>query len=211
MSKTSKKPDLKAINALKKKLNWGEVPAIYHMVATSAGDLDSILTHGFESGFTNLLNKNNWNLAKLGGTKDERGNITVQYKPKISLRHVYNEMGYELHCYPFVGGERVNRNLVDYPHCPFKTWIPEAMRRLFRVNSLVSFIVFIVQNGDDADYQLIKHIYHRVEELIDHLRESFEVVEVRGYTIAEFYNEVDKRKEDTLAIGLVEPMNGEMD
>ncbi|NMP32480.1 hypothetical protein HII17_12990 [Thalassotalea sp. M1531] len=196
MSEPSQMPGLKEINSHKKKLNWGEVPAIYHMVATSAGDLDGILTHGFESGYKNLLNKENWNLPKLGGHKDENGVITVQYKPKISLRHVHSEMGYELHCYPNVNGERVNRNMIDYAHCPFKQWIPETMRRLFRVNTLSNFIMYIVQNGDEADLALIKHIYFRVEELIKLLAESFDVIDVRGYTIAEFYQEAYKRKDE---------------
>ncbi|MFD2166914.1 hypothetical protein ACFSJY_11665 [Thalassotalea euphylliae] len=210
MSLNSPTPGLKEINALKKKLNWGEVPAIYHMVATSAGDLDGILTHGFESGYKSLLNKNKWNLPKLGGEIDENGRIHVKYKPKISLRHVYNEMGYELHCYPMVNGERLNRSLENSPHCPFKIWIPETMRRLFRVNSFVSFVFFIVQNGDEADMHLIKHLYRRVEELIDILRESFDVIDVRGYNIAEFYQEIDKRGGDILTTNhLVDQVNDE--
>ena len=211
MTELSQTPDLKAINALKKKLNWGEVPAIYHMVATSVGDLDGILTHGFDSGFKNILNKSTWNLSKLGGTVDEVGNITVMYKPKIALRHVFNEMGYELHCYPMVNGEKVNRNLLDYPHCPFKNWVPETMRRLFRVNSLANYIIFIVQNGDEADFELIKHLYRRVEELINILRESFDVQEIRGYNIAEFYQEVDRRNDSNQSDNFADMINDSTD
>lgn len=211
MSANAQVIPLKEINALKKKLNWGDIPAIYHMVSTSVGDLDAILTHGFESGYKSILNKETWNLPKLGGTRGENGVITVQYKPKISLRHVYNEMGYELHCYPMVNGERLNKNLIDSPHCPFKRWIPETMRRLFRVNALTNYMMYMTENGDDADKHLIRHIYFRVEELIDILRESFDVIDVRGYTIAEFYTEVKQRKDSNPAVFLAQQMNNELD
>jgi hypothetical protein len=204
MSQNVQKLNLKEINALKKKLNWGEMPAIYHMVSTSAGDLDAILTHGFESGYKNILNKESWNLAKLGGSKGPNGEINVQYKPKITLRHIYNEMGYELLCYPMVNGQRLNENAIDNPYCPFKKWIPETMRRLFRVNSLATYVIFIAKNGDEADMKLVKHIYNRVEELIKILSESFDIQDIKGYNIAEFYQEVQKRSEGALASVLLE-------
>lgn len=184
---------LKEINAYKKKLNWGEVPAIYHMVSTSIGDLDGILTHGFDSAYKQILNKDTWNLNLLGGEKDELGKITVRYKPQISLRHAFTEMGYELHCYPVVLGEKVNRTLVNNSNCPFKVWYPETTRMLFRINSLVSFIIFAHQSGDEADLALLKYAFYRVEKLISILRESFEVVDVKGYTIAEFFKQVSKQ------------------
>lgn len=204
MNNSSNHSRLKEINALKKKLNWGDVPAIYHMVATSIGDLDGILTHGFESGYKNLLKKNTWNMEKLGGYKDDNDNWQVHVKPKISLRHVYNEMGFELHCYPVVGGDRINRNMINDPRCPFKTWIPETMRRLFRVNSFVPFAIFSVQNGDEADIELIKYLYVRVKELINLLEEQFNVIDVRGYNIAEFYQEINRRNGDILSTDIVE-------
>ena len=62
MSELSDNPNLKEINAYKKKLNWGDVPAIYHLAATSISDVDGILTHGFDSAFKQLLDRsNNWN------------------------------------------------------------------------------------------------------------------------------------------------------
>lgn len=204
MTESPQTPNLKEINALKKKLNWGDMPAIYHMVATSAGDLDAILTHGFDSGYKDILNKESWNLAKLGGLKDAQGNITVKYKPKIALRHIYNEMGYELLCYPMVNGEKLNENLIDSPYCPFKKWTPETMRRMFRVNALPNYVMFITSSGDEADMMLIKHIFNRVEELIDILRESFDVQEVRGYNIAEFFREVKKHNGGDLSSVLID-------
>ena len=178
--------DLKEINALKKQLTWGDVSALYHMVSSSAGELDGLLSHGFESGFTNILDKKHWNLRLLRGNTDKKGNISVEVKPKVSLRHAYNEMGYELHCYPVIRGERINHNLIDHPMCPFQRWIPEVMRRLFRVNGLMTFIVLTAENGDLADVALIRHIFRRVEALMIFLDESFEIVEVKGPDIAKF-------------------------
>ncbi|WP_181901730.1 hypothetical protein [Thalassotalea euphylliae] len=202
--------DLKEINALKKQLTWGDVSALYHMVASSAGELDGILSHGFESGYTNILDKKYWNLNLLKGNVDNSGEITVAIKPQVSLRHVYNDMGYELHCYPVIRGQRMNHNMIDHPMCPFQRWIPEAMRRLFRVNSLMSFIMITAENGDQADVALIRHIYRRVERLIGYLDESFEIVEVKGPNIARFFQEAIKHHKDALIAGLANSNNNEV-
>ncbi|QOL25182.1 hypothetical protein LP316_12865 [Thalassotalea sp. LPB0316] len=186
-------PNLKEINAYKRKLNWGEVPAIYHMVASSIGEVDGILTHGFDSAYKQILNKNTWNLKLLGGERLPTGEIVVQNKPQIALRHTYNKMGYELHCFPIALNEKVNRTLVKSPHCPFKEWHPETMRMLFRVNSLPSYLFFTHENGDEADVELVKYAFRTVSRLIKILEEDFEIVEIRGYSIAEFYKEVDHR------------------
>ncbi|REL26733.1 hypothetical protein DXX93_09210 [Thalassotalea euphylliae] len=203
--------ELKEINALKKQLTWGDVSAIYHMVASSAGELDGILTHGFESGFTNILDKEQWNLALLKGSKDANGKIVVATRPKISLRHVYNDMGYELHCYPIINGERINQNLINHPLCPFQRWIPEAMRRLFRVNSLKSFVILTAEMGDQADVLLVRHIYRRVERLIRYLDESFDIVEVKGPTIARFFQEAVKHNNDLLSADLANSNNNQVE
>lgn len=186
--------NLKEITAYKKKLNWGDVPAIYHMAASSIGDMDGILTHGFDSAYKQLFNKKNWNLDLLDGNSDENGNIYTNQKPKITLRHCYDEQNYELHCYPMVKGERINHSLSQHPLCPFEQWAPENMRMLFRLSSLISFIVFTFKSGDKADLALIKYSHRRVQELIEELSESFEIVDVMGYSIAEFCKELYRRR-----------------
>jgi len=186
-------PNLKEINAYKRKLNWGEVPAIYHMVASSVGEVDGILSHGFDSAYKHILNKTTWNLNLLGGERLPTGEIVVKHKPQIALRHTYNQMGYELHCYPIALNEKVNRTLIKSPHCPFKEWHPETMRMLFRINSLPSFLFFAHENGDEADVALIKYSYLTVARLIKILEEQFDIIEIRGYSIAEFYKEVEYR------------------
>ena len=198
MSSLAKNPNLKEINALKKKLNWGDVPAIYHLVTSSLSELDGILSHGFDSSFKTILDRNTWNLPALNGHKDNDGNIHVKIKPQLILRHEFNDMGYELHCFPVIDGERINHPLVRDHTSPFQVWLPESMRMLFRINSLVAFSIFTYQNGDKADLALIKYAYFRVEKLIKILSESFDLIDVEGYSIAQFYQEIDKRNGNIL-------------
>jgi hypothetical protein len=194
MNELPNDPTLKDINAYKKKLNWGEVPAIYHMATSTIGELDGILTHGFDSAYKRMFNKNQWNLSFLQAYKDKDGNTQVTHKPKIALRHIFNEQNYELHCYPIVQGERINRGLLKHPMCPFENWQPESMRMLFRVSSFIPFIIYSFQGGDEADMALIKYAHLRIEELIDILRESFDVIDIIGYSVADFCLEISRRK-----------------
>jgi len=216
MQTLPKTPSLKEINAYKRKLNWGEVPAIYHMVASSIGEVDGILSHGFDSAYKQILNANNWNLNLLDGERLPSGEVAVKRKPQIALRHTYNNMGYELHCFPIALNEKVNRTLIKSPHCPFKEWHPETMRMLFRINSLPSYLFFTYENGDEADIALIKYGFLTVRRLINILEEKFDIVEVRGYSIAEFYQEVDFRAKNQHGIneftsGLIEQSDDPMD
>jgi len=185
---------LKEITAFKKKLNWGDVPSIYHMASSSVGELDGILTHGFDSAYKRILNKDNLNLDLLDGHIDNSGNIVTNIKPKITLRHCYDEQNYELHCYPMVQGERLNVSLSQHPLCPFNRWAPETMRMLFRISSLVSFIVFTFKTGDQADLALIKYSHKRVQELINELSKSFDIVDIIGYSIADFCKELYRKR-----------------
>jgi hypothetical protein len=198
MSSLAKNPNLKEINALKKKLNWGDVPAIYHLVASSLSELDGILSHGFDSSYKTILNRNTWNLPALNGYRDSDGNVHVKIKPKLILRHTYNDMGYELQCFLVVDGERINHPLVREHTSPFQIWLPDSMRMLFRINSFVAFSIFTYQNGDKADLALVKYAYNLVEKLINILSESFELVEVEGYSIAKFYQEIAQRNGNIL-------------
>ncbi|WP_019027685.1 hypothetical protein [Colwellia piezophila] len=198
MHSLSPKANLKEINAYKKHINWGEVPALYRMLSSSIGDLDGILTHGFDSAYKQILNPKVWNLAFLGATKAIDGSVQVERKPQISLRHEFNDMGYELHCYPVVDGESITQSMIKKPNCPFDVWYPERMQMLFRVNSLVAFGVYCFQNGDEADIALLKYAHYKVEALISTLGESFQIVMVKGYSIAEFYQEIAKKNGNIL-------------
>ncbi|PKI18034.1 hypothetical protein [Colwellia sp. 12G3] len=198
MSSLSPKANLKEINAYKKKINWGDVSALYHLFSSSLGDLDGILTHGFDSPYKQILNPNAWNLDLLGASKSADGSIQVKNKPQISLRHEFNDMGYELHCYPVIDGEIVSQNMINKGNCPFNQWLPEKMQMLFRINSLVAFSIHCFQQGDEADIALLKFAHYKVEQLITLLSESFQIITVKSYSIAEFYQEIAKRNGNIL-------------
>lgn len=199
MSSLSANASLKEINALKKSINWGDVEALYHLFSSSLGDLDGILTHGFDSPYRHLLNPNTWNKELLGVTKGADGDLVARDKPKILLRHEFNDMGYELHCYPIVDGEPVLQMMVNNPKCPFESWVPERMQMLFRINSLVAFSINCFQRGDEADIALLRFSHNRVVQLIRHLGESFHIEKVKGYSIVEFYQEINKKNGDILS------------
>lgn len=198
MSLLSPKANLKEINAYKKKICWGEVSSIYQLFSSSLGDLDGILTHGFDSAYKQILNPNSWNISLLESSKELDGSLKVKHKPQIALRHEFNDMGYELHCYPAVDGEVVTQSMIDKGNCPFNVWHPEKMQMLFRINSLIAFSIFCFQSGDEADIALLKYAHYKVEELITILSESFQIVVVKGYSIAEFYQEIAKRNGNIL-------------
>jgi hypothetical protein len=198
MNPLAKNLSLKEINAFKKKLNWGDVPTIYHLTSSSLAELDGILSHGFDNAFKNILDRSKWNLPILNGYRDPQGNIQVKIKPQLVLQHVYNDMGYELHCYPLVNGERISYSLMNESTCPFEIWLPDSMQMLFRINSFVAFSIFTYQNGDEADLALIKYTFCLVEKLINILSESFELTEVEGYNITEFYQEIIRRNGNIL-------------
>ena len=54
MSSVAKNSNLKEINFLKKKLNWGNVSVIYHLVTSSLSELDRILPHGFDRSYRTI-------------------------------------------------------------------------------------------------------------------------------------------------------------
>lgn len=192
MSELANMPNLKEINAYKKKLNWGDIPAIYQLAANSISDLDGILSLGFDNPFKQLLNQSNWNqhIAVKGNTK-KSGNASI--KPSISLYHHMTEQHYELHCYPMINNERVLQAQLNNPLCPFINWSPETMQVLFRLNSLIPFIVYTFQKGDKADYALIRYANQRVDELISLLEQSFDITRVNGYSILEFCREIYRK------------------
>ncbi len=199
MSSLSEKASLTEINAYKKKINWGEISTLYQLFSSSVGDLDGILTHGFDSAYKEVLKTSNWNLGFLGAKQSLDGNIEVNNKPEVCLRHEYNELGYELHCYPIVDGNIVFQSMVNQDNCPFNTWYPERMQMLFRVNNLVAFAIYCYQSGDDADVALLKFSHYKVAQLITTLSESFQITEVKGYSIAEFYREIAKKNGNILS------------
>ncbi len=200
MSELSDNPNLKEINAYKKKINWGDIPTIYQLATSSISDIDGILTHGFDSAFKQLLDHSNWNFSLLGEKKSPSGKREPINKPKIKLFHSMTEQHYELHCYPIVNNERILQAQLNNPDCPFIKWTPETMQMLFRLNSLIPFIVYTFQKGDKADYALIRYANQRVDELIQLLGRSFDIIGIKGFSIAEFCQEIHRKHLQSQAI-----------
>ena len=203
--------NLKDINAYKKKVTWGDVPTIFHMTYGAVSELEGILTHGFDNAYKRLFNINHWNLEFLEKFSDAQGNIQVKQKPKITLKHSYNEHNYELHCFPIVKGERLTKSASKHPQCPFDNWIPESMQMLFRINHLVSFILYTFQTGDNADIALIRYTHFRVNKLIEKLNESFEIVDILGDSILEFCQQLEKRKQVNAQPDITNNVNDSLD
>ena len=193
MDKLPNDPTLKNINAFKSKLTWGDIPTLYRMVSNSIAEVDDILIHGFQSAFKDIIDPKHWNLSVVDGHVDKAGKIQVNKKPQIILHHKYTDMGYELHCYPVIDGEPIMTALINNPYSPFKSWYPEFMQRLFRIRSFVNFCVQAYQNGDEADLALIKFAFISVKKQIETLSESFDVIDVKGYNIAQFYHQITLR------------------
>ncbi|ASP49728.1 hypothetical protein [Cognaticolwellia beringensis] len=192
MSELSDNPSLKEIYAYKKKINWGDIPSIYQLASNSISEIDGILSHGFNNAFTQLLDQSNWNVNFKTSESDIVGKVTTP-KPKISLYHNINEQHYELHCYPVINNESVLEAQYNNPRCSFIEWTPQTMQILFRLNSLIPFIVYTLQKGDIADYALIRYANQRVDELITLLSQSFDITDIKGFSIADFCKEVYRK------------------
>jgi len=202
MNDLTEKLSLKEINILKKKISWGDFSAIYYLFSSSLSELDGILSDGFDSPYKTILDRNTWNLQALKGHRDSDGKIHVGIKPQIVLTHHYNELGYELLCTLIIDGERITHPLIREYSCPFQTWLPDSMSRLFRISNLVAFSIYTYQGGDDADLALVEYAYLLVEKLITILSESFDIVEVEGCNIAEFYQEIERRNGNILSFDI---------
>ncbi len=180
-------PTLKEINWYKKQVNWGELPPFYHLVASSVGEAEGVLKHGFDNAIKRLIDKRNWNLKLLDGTVTETGIVDVQKKPRISLYSAFNDRGFEIQAYPFAKDREVDQYIKEHPHMEFLLWDPASMKQVLRINQLHKFIHFYFQRGDEADKALIIHAHKVVHNIIEFLKAELNVVKVDGVTIKQFY------------------------
>ena len=194
MDELSANPSLKEINGLKKRLTWGDIPNIYNLLATSVSEMDGLLSYGFDNPYKQLLDKSNLNTEFLGEYRDDNGALQLKTKPQLILHHIYEHDNYELHCHLVMGGERVFESIINNPKCPFKQWRPESMKVLMRLKALIPFISFALQKGDEADLALLKFSHFRIKQLVENLRDSFDIIEVQGYNIAQFCQEISSRR-----------------
>ena len=178
-------PVLKDINWYKKQINWGELPAFYHMVASSVGELEGIHTHGFDNALKRIINPNNWNLELLGAEQLPNGKFRVPNRPRLVLYQIFTDRGFELHAYPLAKDKEIDQYVRDHPLMEFHTWDPGTMKLILRINQLHKFIDFAAQRGDQADFALISYASELVDKTIDFLSSKVNVTKVDGVKIQE--------------------------
>lgn len=185
---------IKDINTYKKKLNWGETPAFYHMIANSVAEAEGFIDHGFDNAYKRIINRKNWNYDNLGidpsidiTNVDHIELLKPLKKPRISLYHVFNYQGYELIALPYIKDISIDDYRSGDPNMEFKVWDPSHMKILVRIPQLHKFMVFNHNNGDDADMALIIHSYNVVNKIISRLEQELNVCTIEGMSIKDAY------------------------
>ena len=187
-------PTVKDINQFKKKINWGEIPSFFHLIATAVGEAEGFVSYGFNNAYSKIINRRNWNYEILGipedidlDTIDHIEHIEPINKPRICLFHIFNVHGYELIALPYVKHITIDEYRKDDPEMEFSIWDPSEMKSLVRIAQLHKFIAMIMRSGDDADMALIRHADYVVNKIIEHLKQNVDVVEIKGMTIKDAF------------------------
>lgn len=188
-------PTIKDINAFKKKINWGEIPSFFHLIANSVAETEGFITYGFDNAYKRIVNRKNWNFENLGiddtiklESIDHIEHVEPNRKPKICLYHVFNTNGYELLAFPYVKDTVIDEYRKDDPNMDFYTWDPSTMKTLVRISQLHKFIAFNIKSGDEADMALIVHAHNVVNKVIEMLKENVNVFKIKGVTIQEAFS-----------------------
>ncbi|AWB65191.1 hypothetical protein C2869_01450 [Saccharobesus litoralis] len=189
-------PKVKDINKYKKQLNWGDMPAFYHLVSSSVSELESLGAMGFDNALKRILNKHNWNLEALGGYIDDNNEVHADKKPRLALYQVFTERGFEIHCFPLAKNKEIDQYVRGHRLMEFNTWDPGTMRLLCRINQLHQFIAFYFQSGDKADRALIDYAGKLVHKVISYMQKHIDVVKVDGVTIEDFMKQQEKLLDD---------------
>ena len=182
-------PTLKEINWYKKQINWGELPPFYHLVASSIGESEGLLSHGFDTALKRLIDERNWNQELLNIPRPE--NDTG--KPRIALYQVITDRGFELQAFPFAKKKEVDQYIKDCAYMEFLVWDPHYMRNIIRINQLDKFMMFYFQRGDEADRALIIFAHKLVNSIIALLQKKVNVVKVSGVSVKDLYDDYKKR------------------
>lgn len=188
-------PTIKDINAFKKKINWGEVPSFFHIIANSVAEVEGFITYGFDNAYKRITNRKFWNYKLLGIdpnidiTKVDHIELLAPLrKPRICLYHVFNSNGYELLALPYVKDTVIDEYRKDDPNMEFNYWDPTEMKTLVRIAQLHKFIAFNIKSGDEADMALIIHAHHVVNKVITMLEQEVDVCKIKGMTIKDAYS-----------------------
>ncbi|MBL4631335.1 MAG: hypothetical protein JKY14_09325 [Paraglaciecola sp.] len=174
--------NVKAILQLKKSLNLGEVPEHFQIVANKLLELEGTFTDGFDNNIQYLLNKNNWNLANC-----KKG------KPPIALKKHCNQYAFDVHCFPIINHKPQALIKPFDARSPFKEYNPSSLGPILSIPKLSDFFSVIILCGDEADMELLKYAHLLVEQLIDLLTTSLQVVENSGGSVQEIFLSVKQQ------------------
>jgi len=187
---------LKDISTHKRKLNWGELPPFFHMVSNSLADLEGIHTHGFEHALKNLVNRENWNLERLNGMMNSRGEIRVGRKPQITLYQRFHEQDFEIYCAPITQGGPLMVYAKGDPFIDFRVWDPARMSNIVRLPQFQEFIVYAYQKGDEADRMLVHFASNIIDNLLLKLQAEIDINEFKGESLKTLIDEIEQRLSD---------------
>lgn len=174
--------NVKAILQLKKSLNLGEVPDHFQIVANKLLELEGTFTDGFDNNIKYLLNKKNWHLANCKGGK-----------PPITLKKHCNQYAFDLHCFPIVNDEPQALIKPFDADSPFREFNPSSLGPLLSIPQLSDFMSVTIRCGDEADMELLKYAHMLLEQLIDLLTRSLQVVENNGQSIQEVFLSIEQQ------------------
>jgi hypothetical protein len=174
--------NVKAILQLKKSLNLGEVSNHFQIVANKLLELEGTFTDGFDNNITYLLNNKNWHLANC-----------KQGKPSIALKKNCNQYAFDLHCFPIINNDPQALIKPFDADSPFKEFNPSIVGPLLSFPKLKDFIVVTIRCGDEADMELLKYAHILLEQLIDLLTTSLNVVENSGQSVQEIFLSVEQQ------------------
>lgn len=179
---TSRFGNVKAILQLKKSLNLGDIPDHFQIVANKLLELEGTFTDGFDNNIKYLLDKKNWNLSNCR-----------QGKPAVVLKKHCNQYAFDLHCFPVVKNEPQAMIKAFDSNSPFKEFNPSILGPLLSIPKLSDFICVTIRCGDDADIELLKYAHMLLEQLLDLLATSLEVVENSGQSIKEVFVSIEQQ------------------
>jgi hypothetical protein len=187
-------PTTKDINIYKKKINWGEIPAFFHLISNAVAESEGFISHGFDNAYKKIVDRSNWNYHHLGIEPsvdiDKLKNIELIQplrKPRICIYHVFNTQGYELIALPYVKDKLIDEYRSGDPEMDFTIWDPSQMKVLVRIPQMHKFISFNNKNGDKADMALIIHAYNVVNSMINRLKQEVDVHAVEGMSVKDIY------------------------
>ncbi|WP_299076909.1 hypothetical protein [uncultured Paraglaciecola sp.] len=175
---------------MKKSLNLGEVPHHFQIIANKLLELEGTFSDGFDSNITYLLNKKNWNLTNC-----------TDGKPPVILKKHCHQYAFDLHCFPVINDEPQAQIKPFAANSPFKEYNPASLGPVLSIPKLQDFIAITIRCGDEADIELLKYAHMLIEQLLQLLQASLQVIESSGQSIQGLFLSVEQEIKDMKTMG----------